>query len=112
MARFFGRIIARSTLIRSIESLAGHKDDRSVDAAISSWFHEVQRAEWKNSAGVKASYAQASIIGADRVVFNIKENSYRLIVSIDFQRSIVFIKWLGTHAAYDKIDAKTVRYGA
>jgi mRNA interferase HigB len=44
------------------------------------------------------------------VVFNLKGNSYRLVVAIDYRRQIVFIKWLGTHASYDKIDVKTVRY--
>jgi mRNA-degrading endonuclease HigB of HigAB toxin-antitoxin module len=51
-----------------------------------------------------------SIVG-DRVVFNIKGNSYRLVVAVDYRRQIVFIKWLGPHAAYDKIDVKTVKYG-
>jgi mRNA interferase HigB len=45
------------------------------------------------------------------VVFNIKGNSYRLVAAVDYRRKIVFIKWLGTHAAYDKIDVKTVKYG-
>ena len=52
---------------------------------------------------------QASL-GSDRVVFNIKGNDYRLITAVDYERKIVFIKWLGTHAAYDKVDARTVRY--
>jgi mRNA interferase HigB len=59
---------------------------------------------------VTRSYANASIVG-DRVVFNIKRNSYRLVVAIDYRRQIVFIKWLGAHAAYDKIAVKTVKYG-
>ena len=49
--------------------------------------------------------------GRTRVVFNIKGNDYRLVVAINYRRQIVFIKWLGTHADYDKIDVKTVRYG-
>lgn len=64
----------------------------------------------EESAGVKASYAHASVVGADRVVFNIKGNAYRLVVAVDYRRGIVFIKWLGSHAAYDKIDVKTVKY--
>ena len=104
------RIIARSTLTRFIARLTGQKDQRAVKAALDCWFQEVRNAEWKNSADVKASYAQASIVGADRVVFNIKGNSYRLVAAIDYRRSIVFIKWLGTHAAYDKIDVRTVKY--
>jgi mRNA interferase HigB len=77
---------------------------------LDSWFHEVQRADWKNPADVVKSYANASIITDERVVFNIKGNDYRLVVAIDYTRQLVFIKWLGSHAAYDKIDVKTVKY--
>jgi mRNA interferase HigB len=60
---------------------------------------------------VKKSYANASILGVERLVFNIKGNDYRLVTAIDYGRKVVFIKWLGTHAAYDRIDARTVQYG-
>jgi mRNA interferase HigB len=93
-----------------VNSLEGRKDHRSVKAALESWFQEARQAEWKNSADVKASYAHASIVGADRVVFNIKGNSYRLIVAIHYGRQVLFIKWLGTHKEYDEIDARTVQY--
>jgi mRNA interferase HigB len=59
---------------------------------------------------VKA-YASASIVGSDCVVFHIKGNNYRLVVAIHYRLQIVFIKWLGSHAEYDKIDVKTVNYG-
>lgn len=104
------RLIARSTLIRFVNRLAGHKDQRAVKAALDSWFQEVRSANWKNSGDVKASYRNASIVGADRVVFNIKGNSYRLVAAVDYRRKIVFIKWIGTHKAYDKIDVRTVKY--
>ena len=52
----------------------------------------------------------ASIVGPDRVVFNIKGNAYRLVAAIDYRRGIVFIKWLGSHQEYDKIDVRTVQY--
>ena len=104
------RIVARSTLKRFVESLAGHKDQRAVKAALDSWFQECKQAKWKNSSDIKASYAQASIVGADRVVFNIKGNAYRLIVAIDYRRAGVFIKWIGTHKDYDAIDVRTVQY--
>jgi mRNA interferase HigB len=104
------RIIARSTLTRFIAKLAGRKDQRAAKAALDSWFHEVRKAKWKSSADVKASYAHASIVAADRVVFNIKGNTYRLVAAVDYRRGIVFIKWLGTHAAYDKIDVEVVQY--
>jgi len=102
------RIIARSTLTRFIDKLDGHKDRRAVKAALDSWFQEALQAEWKNSPDVKASYA--SIVGADRVVFNIKGNAYRLVVAVDYRRATVFIKWLGTHKEYDRIDVRTIQY--
>jgi mRNA interferase HigB len=104
------RIIARKTLKDFVESLRGGKDQKAVKSALDAWFHEVRNAEWKAPTEVARSYANASIVG-DRVVFNIKGNSYRLVVAIDYRRQIVFIKWLGAHAAYDKIDVKTVKYG-
>jgi len=104
------RIIARSTLTRFIEKLEGHKDQRALKAALDSWFQEVKQAEWKNSSDVRASYANASIVGAERVVFNIKGNAYRLVAAVDYRRAIVFIKWLGTDKQYDAIDVRTIQY--
>jgi len=104
------RIIARSTLIRFLDRLRGHKDQRGLKAALDSWYQEVRSAEWRNSSDVKTSYAHASIVGTDRVVFNIKGNSYRLVTAVDYRRAIVFIKWLGTHKKYDSIDVRMVQY--
>jgi mRNA interferase HigB len=81
-----------------------------VKSALDSWFHEVTKAEWKNSAEVTKMYATASIVSVERVVFNIKGNDYRLVTAVDYRRRVVFIKWLGTHAEYGKIDIKTVKY--
>jgi mRNA interferase HigB len=105
------RVIARKTLKRLIDSLKGSKDQRAVKAALDSWFHEARHADWKNPADVVRAYANASIVGSDRVVFNIKGNDYRLVVTIHYRLQIIFIKWLGSHAEYDKIDVKTVNYG-
>jgi len=105
------RIIARKTLRRFIDTLAGSKDQRAVKSALDSWFYEVLRAEWRTPADVLRVYANASIVGSDRVVFNIKGNSYRLVVAINYAHQIVFIKWIGSHAAYDKTDVRTVNYG-
>jgi mRNA interferase HigB len=105
------RIIARKTLKRFIVSLKGSKDQKAVKAALNSWFQEARQAHWKNPADVVKAYANASIVGPDRVVFNIKGNDYRLVVAIHYRLQIVFIKWLGSHAEYDKIDVKKVNYG-
>jgi mRNA interferase HigB len=105
------RVIARRTLRRFIDSLQGRKDQEAVASALHAWFHEVSRAEWRNSSDVRRSYATASIVGRDRVVFNIKGNDYRLVVAINYEHGIIFIKWIGSHADYDQIDVRTVSYG-
>lgn len=102
------RIIARRTLRDYVEGLAGHKDQRAVSAALDAWYAEVTRANWQTSSDVKHLYATASIVGADRVVFNIKGNDYRLVVSVDYRKAIVWIKWIGTHRQYDRIDVAEV----
>ncbi|HKO03598.1 MAG TPA: type II toxin-antitoxin system HigB family toxin [Candidatus Acidoferrales bacterium] len=105
------RVIARKTLRRFVDSLKGSKDHSAVRSALDSWFHEAARAEWKTPADVVKAYGNASIVGSDRVVFNSKGNSYRLVVAILYEHQIVFIKWIGSHADYDKIDARKVNYG-
>lgn len=104
------RIIARRTLREFVDSRAGRRDRRAVKAALEAWFHEVRRANWDTAADLKRSYGTASIVARDRVVFNIKGNSYRLVVAVDYEKSIVWIKWIGTHRDYDKIDAAKVEH--
>ena len=102
------RIIARRTLLRFVDSLAGHKDQPAVKAALNAWFDEARKANWTSTADVKRRYATASIVTAERIVFNIKGNSYRLVVAADFEKGIVWIKWVGTHKDYDRIDVTEV----
>lgn len=104
------RIIARRTLREFVESLAGHKDQAALKAALDAWFDEAKKARWKNTADIKRSYATASIVTAERVVFNIKGNAYRLVVAVDFEKAIVWIKWIGTHRDYDRIDVTQVEH--
>lgn len=105
------RIIARRTLREYVERLAGDKGQPAVKAALDAWFDEVSKAHWTSSADVKRLYATASIVSAERIVFNIKGNDHRLVVAADFEKSIVWIKWIGTHKAYDKIDVKEIKHG-
>jgi mRNA interferase HigB len=105
------RIIARRTLRVFVESLDGRKDQRAVKAALDAWFDEVSKAEWKSSSDVRKLYATASILNAERIVFNIKGNDYRLVAAVDFDKSILWIKWIGTHRAYDEIDMAEVKHG-
>jgi mRNA interferase HigB len=105
------RIIARRTLRKFVERRQGYKDHAALKAALDAWFDEVRKAQWSSTAHVKRNYATASIVSADRIVFNIKGNDYRLVVAADFEKSIVWIKWIGTHKDYDRIDVKEVRHG-
>src|SRR6202163_1271498 len=102
------RIIARRTLREFADGRKGYKDHAALKAALDAWFDEVKKARWSSAADVKRSYATASIVSADRIVFNIKGNDYRLVVAAGFEKSIVWIKWIGTHKDYDKIDVKEV----
>ena len=83
------RIIARRTLREFVEGRRGYKDHSALKAALDAWFDEVKKARWCSAADVKRSYATASIVSADRIVFNIKGNDYRLVVAIDFEKAIV-----------------------
>lgn len=105
------RIIARRTLREFTAERAGHKDQPALEAALDAWFAEVSKAAWTSTADVKRSYASASIVSADRIVFNIKGNHYRLVVAVDFEKAIVWIKWVGTHQDYDHVDVKEVEHG-
>lgn len=82
-----------------------------MKSALEAWFNEASAANWRNTAEVRRRYAKASIINAERIVFNIKGNDYRLVVSVDFEKAIVWIKWIGTHRDYDKIDVSKVQHG-
>lgn len=104
------RIIARRTLREFVATLAGQKDQPAVKAALDAWFDEAKKARWANSADLKRSYATASIVSAERIVFNIKGNAYRLVVAVDFEKAIVWIKWIGTHKNYDRIDVTGVKH--
>jgi mRNA interferase HigB len=106
------RIIARRTLREFVEGRKGYKDHIALRAALDAWFDEVKKARWSSAADIKRSYATASVVSADRIVFNIKGNAYRLVAAVDFEKSIVWIKWIGTHKDYDRIDVKEVQYGS
>ena len=104
------RIIARRTLRKFVEGLVGHRDQPALKAALEAWFDEVRKAQWASTADLKRLYATASVVSADRIVFNIKGNDYRLVVAVDFDRGIVWIKWLGRHQDYDRIDVTEVEH--
>ncbi len=81
-----------------------------TEQPLKAWYDEAKAAAWRMPAEVKAHYASASIVGNNRFVFNIKGNDYRLIVAIAYKTGVVFLKFVGTHAEYDKVDAATVEH--
>ena len=82
----------------------------ALKAALDAWFDEVRKAKWSSTADVKRFYASASIVSSERIVFNIRGNAYRLVVAVDFEKGIVWIKRLGTHRDYDRIDVREVNH--
>ena len=84
--------------------------ERHPDAmeALLAWYHEVLKEDWDRPAKVKAKYGNASIVGNNRVVFNIKGNNYRLVVKINYPYRIVYVRFVGTHAEYSEVDAEEV----
>jgi mRNA interferase HigB len=87
-----------------------YKEFPEAEQALLAWYEEVVIAEWDNPNELKEQYRNASVLTDKRVIFNIRGNSYRLIVDIEYRLKIVFIVWFGTHKEYDEIDAKKVSY--
>ncbi len=83
----------------------GREDSR---VALERWYDIVEKAEWRNLSDIKADFASADYVGNQRYVFNIRGNKYRLVVVVKFVMGYVFIRWVGTHEEYDKIDCSTI----
>ena len=96
------RVIAISTL-RAFWSK--HSD---AQTPLMAWYALASRSQWKSPSDIKEAYRNASFTANNRVVFNIKGNDYRLVVLVRYDKGLLFVKFVGTHAQYDKIDASTV----
>ena len=96
------RVIAKKILRDFWEAHAG------CEQQLKSWFQEASNAEWRNPNEIKKEYPSASILNNNRIVFNIKGNNYRLIVKINYDYQMVWIRFIGTHAEYDKINANEI----
>ena len=96
------RIISRRTLCEFWEQ---HPDAR---LPLQTWFHDVARAGWSSPADIKAVYRNVSFVANNRVVFNIKGNRYRLVVIVVYQHGVVYVRFVGTHAAYDQVDVTSI----
>jgi len=80
----------------------------NAEIPLRSWYASASRADWRSPADVKAAYRSASFVANNRVVFNIKGNEYRLVMAVHYNRGMMFVRFIGTHSEYDKIDAATI----
>jgi mRNA interferase HigB len=96
------RVIAKK-ILREFWEL--HTD---CEEQLKSWYQEASNAAWLDTNQIKFEYPSASILPGNRVVFNIKGNHYRLIVKINYDYQMIWIRFIGTHAEYDKINAKKI----
>jgi mRNA interferase HigB len=79
-----------------------------AEEPLQAWYREVEKEDWDEPAKLKEKYRNASIIKGSRVVFNIKGNDYRLVVKINYQYRVVYVRFVGTHAEYDKVNVEEV----
>lgn len=96
------RVIAKRTL-----RTFWHRHPDAAEA-LQAWYDEAERTVWRSPADIRARYASVSILADNRVVFNMQGNQYRLVVQIHYHTQIVYVRFVGTHAEYDRIDAETI----
>ena len=98
------RIISRATL-RDFWETPKYSDS---EQALKSWYDEAKHANWQTPQDIKSKYRNASFVGNNRVVFNIHGNKYRLVVAVNYNFSMCYIRFVGTHKEYDAIDVSTI----
>jgi len=101
-------VIGTDVIENYLANHAGHKGIKAARSQYEAWLDIVTRANWRHPEDVKASYPKASILKTSRVVFNIEGNDYRLVPRVQYQAGALAIRFFGTHAEYDKVDAETV----
>ncbi len=97
-------VISRKTLI-DFYSISKFSDSKG---SLEAWYYEAKNAEWGSPAKVKEQYRSASILKNNRIVFNIAGNKYRLVVKVNFDSKIIYIRFIGTHKEYNKIDVENI----
>lgn len=98
------RVIA----IKMLRDFWEHPKYSDSENPLRAWYTEAKKERWRTTQDIKNKYRNASFLGDNRVVFNIHGNKYRLVVHINYVLQIIFIKFIGTHAQYDKIDAESI----
>lgn len=99
------RIIALSTLKRFLDESAAYADAKEPMMA---WYRQARAADWRSPTDIKRDLRSASILKDGRVVFNLAGNKYRIVVWINYDYRIVYVRFIGTHRQYDAIDAQTI----
>ena len=99
------RVIARRTLTAFLESSPQYGDAREPLLA---WYQQVRKADWTGPADLKRELGTASILKNGRAVFNVAGNKYRVVAWINYPYRVLYIRFVGTHAQYDRIDAQTI----
>jgi mRNA interferase HigB len=99
------RVIAKRTLRQFWESAPQYADAKGP---LDAWYAEARKVHWRTPQDIKAQFRHASILKNHRVVFNIGGNKYRLVVWINYPYRVIYVRFIGTHAQYDRIDAQTV----
>ena len=96
------RIVARRALREFWER---HPD---AEQPLRAWYQDARKADWRSPSDIMRVYSNASIVGENRVVFNISGNRYRLVVAINYRYEVCYIRFVGTHQQYDRIDVTTI----
>ena len=95
-------------LISTAKMIAFYTKHSDAEQPLKAWLAEVKNANWKTPQEIKAQYRNASFLSNNRIVFNIKGNDYRIVVAVAYKLGAMYIKFIGTHSEYDKINAETV----
>ena len=98
------RVISR----RALAEFWNRPAHRDAEVPLRAWFKEAERDSWTTPADIKARFASASVLKSGRVVFNVGGNKYRLVVRVNYAVGVVFVRFVGTHAEYDRIDAEDI----
>jgi mRNA interferase HigB len=96
------RVISRRALR---EFWQAHRD---AEQPLRAWYEEARTAAWKTPADIRAHYRTASFVGSNRVIFNIAGNKYRLVVVVRYRIQRVYVRFVGTHRQYDRVDVSEV----
>lgn len=96
------RVLSRQTLV---QFWTRHKD---AEEALAAWYKEAEHANWQSFNDIRARYGSADTVADNRVIFNIKGNDYRLVVKVHYNTGVIYIRFVGTHPQYDRINAETI----